>query len=212
MQALQSFSEVKDTRLTLLRQEPKVDDIYDLYCPETETVSDSGSQDGLDKDGENHKIVANIQQSMEELVLVLERALSMAKQPSAKADEVISYTRAQFENIENPHRALEQELARLVEAKTPPNSEFYKTRNDQKELAVAFFHRVYGRFYEAGVLYKHQLRAMDAHFTHLLAQYKEAPQLPKKQDANDVALAKIGAVNDIVRLASAAVRRKNAIA
>lgn len=166
----------------------------------------------VDNDEKNYKIVVNKQQSMEELVLALERALVMAKKPSAKADEVISYTREQLENIQNPHRALELELARLVEAKTPPNGEFYKTRADKNEFAVAFFHRVYGRFYEVGVLYKHQLRAMDADFTHLLAQYKEAPQLPKKQDANDVALAKIGAVNDIVRLASAAVRRKNATA
>lgn len=115
----------------------------------------------LDKNAKNPKIVVNKQQSMEELVMALERALSMAKQPAAKAGEVISYVREQFENIENPHRALELELARLVEAKTPPNGEFYKTRVDKSELAVAFFHRVYGRFYEAGVLYKHQLRAMD---------------------------------------------------
>jgi len=76
---------------------------------------------------------------MSKLREILEHALLMENQPGTQADEVISYIREQFENIENPHRALELELAQLVEAKRPPDDEFYKTRNDRKELAVAFF-------------------------------------------------------------------------
>lgn len=167
-----------------------------------------GALEKLDRDGKSRKIVDNKQQSMEELVSVLEHALSMAKSPLAKSGEVIRYTREQLENIQNPHRALERELAQLVEAKSPPNGELYKTRTDRKELAVGFFHRVYGRFYVAGVIYKHQLRAMDADFAHLLAQYKVAPQLPTKQEANDAALAKFSSVEEVIRLASAATRRK----
>lgn len=166
----------------------------------------------LDKNTKNPKIVANKQQSMEELVMALERALSMAKQPSAKADEVISYTREQFENIQNPHRALEQELARLVEAKTPPNSEFYRTRNDRKELAVAFFHRVYGRFYEAGVLYKHQIRAMDFSLYSLLAHEREQLVIPTKKDANDKKLLEISSHQEAWRVARLISRRKKEVA
>ena len=212
MQTLHSFSGVEDTRLTLLRQEPKVDDLYELYYSEPETVSDSGGLDKLDKDGENPKIVVNKQQSMEELVLVLERALSMAKNPSAKAEEVISHIIEQLENIQNPHRALELELARLVEAKTPPNGECYKTRTDKKELAVAFFHRVYGRFYEAGVLYKHQLRAIDFSLYSLLAQMRDQLSIPTKKDANDKMLSKLPSHKEAFRVAKLVSRRRQVIA
>ncbi len=182
MQTLHSFSETEDTRLTLLRQGPKVDDIYELYCPEPETVSDSGSQEELDKKTKNPKIVVNKQQSMEDLVLALERALSMAKQPAAKAGEVISYVREQFENIENPHRALEQELAMLIEANTPPNGELYNLRAEKSESTVAFFHRVYGRFFDAGILYRHQLLRMDAALVNALGHHKSEIKLKTKKD------------------------------
>lgn len=166
----------------------------------------------VDNDEKNYKIVVNKQQSMEELVLALERALVMAKKPSAKADEVISYTREQLENIQNPHRALELELARLVEAKTPPNGEFYKTRTDKKELAVAFFHRVYGRFYEAGVLYKHQLRAIDFSLYSLLAQMRDQLSIPTKKDANDKMLSKLPSHKEAFRVAKLVSRRRQVIA
>ena len=115
-----------------------------------------------------------------------------------------------IQELKNPHLALEIELAKLVEAKTPPNGEFYKTRADKNEFAVAFFHRVYGRFYKAKVLrYKSQVQAMDADFAHLLGQYTQSIHLLTKREENDEALAKFGSFEEVMRLASVAVRRKS---
>lgn len=178
-----------------------------LYYPSA-SLEGSGSSKKVDIDPDLPKIVANKQQSMEELVIALERALLMAKQPSAKADAVISYTREQFENIQNPHRALEQELARLVEARTPPNDEFYSTRHDKSELAVAFFHRVYGRFYNEGVLYKHQLRAIDASLLNMLGHYSAEVQLKTKKDFNTTIASRAMTVADSVKTAVLSVSRR----
>ena len=124
-------------------------------------------------------------------------------------EQVVSYTKERLADIENPLRALEEELARLIEAKTPPNGEHYKTRQDKFEPALAFFRRVYGHFYDAGVLrYRTQLRAMDPNFAHLLAQFKESVPLLIKREENDEALAKLSSPNEAMRLASVAFRRR----
>lgn len=97
--------------------------------------------------------------------------------------QVVSSTKERLADIENPHRALEEELARLVEMRIPPSGEYYKTRNDKSEFAMTFFHRVYGRFHEAGLLYRHQLRVIDFPLYEALARLKDSLIIPTKSDA-----------------------------
>jgi len=172
-------------------------------------------------DGWGHKKVAQIfalparretakGPDFQALTEVLGHAEAMMQVPGISADAIISYITEAIDRIQNPHRALEQELARLVDAKTPPNKEFYKARADKSELAVAFFHRVYGRFYEAGVLYKHQLRKMDFNFYDSLSKAKGAPSLPVKKEETDKKLQRLMSSNptEIIRLASALASRE----
>ncbi len=130
------------------------------------------------------------------------------KLEEADAHTVVAYIREQLENIENPNRALELELARLVEAKTPPNTEYYSTRHDKSELAVAFFHRVYGRFYKQGVLYKHQLRAIDASLLNMLGHHSAEVQLKTKKDFNTTIASRAMTVADSVKTAVLSVSRR----
>lgn len=121
------------------------------------------------------------------LGLMLQNVSEMRKNPSIPTDQIIAFIKEQIHNIENPHRAMELELTKLVESKTPPNGELYKIRADRSELAVAFFHRVYGRFYEAQIIYSHQLRTMDLELYTRLANLKtlERPLLPSKAEFNE---------------------------
>ncbi len=155
-------------------------------------------------------LVSNIN-ALKKLVSLLEEALVRAKTPEAEAGDCIKFVQDGFAGIMNPNLAIQKELAQLVEAKTPPNGEYYKSRVDKNEFAVAFFHRVYGDFYEAKVLrYKSQIQAMDPDFAHLLGQYTNSIRLLSKREENDEALARIGSFGEVMRLASVAARRKSA--
>lgn len=153
-------------------------------------------------------IHVNNVRNLQKLITLLEGALAQAKKSDAQVQPVIEFIKDGIENILNPHKALENELAQLVEAKMPPNSEVYNRRADKSELAVAFFRRVYGRFYDAGVLYSHQLRALDANLLNLLNQYKGSVDLPTKRAFNDRIASQIGvSLPQAARATSAVLRR-----
>ena len=167
--------------------------------------------ENVDIPKENPKIVANKQQSMEEkLGNFLDVAVSMLKS-GISSDKVMAYVRERFAEIENPHRALEEELAKLVEAHTPPNGEYYGERGDRKEFSVAFFHRVYGRFYKTGLLHSHQLRAMDFSLYELVLKLRNQIPLPTKRDANDKLLSSMPSNKEVIRMARVITRRNKAV-
>lgn len=155
-------------------------------------------------------LVSNIH-SLEKLVTLLKAALAKATSREENVESCVKFVQDGFAEIMNPHHVLELELARLVEAKMPPNNELYSSRDDKSEFAVSFFKRVYWRFYDAGVLYRHQLRAMDGDFYNILGNYPEIA-LPKKEALISNQLASMGGdPAKLTRMASAAYRRMRTV-
>lgn len=154
-------------------------------------------------------IHVNNVKNLKKLITLLEGALAQAMKSDAQVQPVIEFVQDGIENIMNPHKALENELASFIQAQTPPNGEFYKFRADKSELAVAFFYRVYGRFYEANVLFQHHIRSMDRDFYDNFLKAKDRPNLPSKSDSVDRDLARVVApsMRDLPRL-SVALRRR----
>lgn len=162
-------------------------------------------ENGLDRNKKSPTLVGDLVSNihdLEKLVALLEEALARAKHPNAKAESCMKFVRDGFAEIMNPNLAFELELAQFVEAKRPPNGEFYRSRADKTELAVAFFHRVYGKFHAAGVLYRHQLLVLDSALVNALGNYKDEVKLKTKtdfiNDAADAILHQVGNVSKVV--------------
>lgn len=151
---------------------------------------------------------------MEKLIALLEKALVEARKPNATENDIAQSVKNGIEDVLNPHKALESELAELTARKTPPNGALYKLRADKSELAVAFFHGVYGRFYEAGVLYSHQLRALDLELYTRLANSKtlDKPMLRSKTEFNERMLKEYTSAPELLpRLTRAFYRGRKAV-
>jgi hypothetical protein len=126
----------------------------------------------------------------ERFSIVLEEA-SAASYHGIKMSDIMRVMTERVEDMQNPNKALEIELTNLVLNKTPPNGEIYNLRSDKSELAVPFFERVYGRFYEQGLIYRSDLRILDKNLLNLLGQYKGKIHIKTNEDRISERLRKI---------------------
>lgn len=100
---------------------------------------------------------------------------------------LINEVKQEVSNLENPHHALELELARLVEARVPPGGALYVERENKTVSALEFFYSIYESFYKAKILYSHHLRAMDLDLYTRIKNSKspDRPILPSVTEYNE---------------------------